>query len=133
MNPIAEIRRRLAEHPGAQCEEGKNWIRYLPSSDEGFVVELSTDSDAYTVSFDGWHEKFRDAESAVKCFMFGLSDTCRLKTVLRGGKPHKWTVKSLKDGEWTEDSTTGHLFFAFWRQAHVSYRQNTLLASTGDE
>ena len=132
MNPIVEIRQRLAELPGAQIEEGKNRIRYLPSSDEGFVVEFSTDSDTYTVSFDGWHEIFRDAEPAGKRFLFGLSDTCRLRTVSRGGKPHEWTVESLEDGEQTEDSTTGHFFFAFWRQARVSYRQNKLLASTGD-
>jgi len=133
MNLIAEIRRQLAEHPGAQCEEGKNWIRYVPSSDQGFVAELSADPDRYTVAFDGWHEHFGDAESAVKCFMFGLSDRSRLKIVSRGGTPHKWTVESLENDKWVEVSATGLVFFTFWRQARVEYRQNTLIETTRDK
>lgn len=133
MDPIAEIQQRLENFEAIRVEAGDNFIRYPPSSDPGFVVECSKDNEGYTVAFGGWHEHFPDAETAVNCFLFCLSDRCRLKIVSRGGTPHKWIVESLEDGEWVADSTTGAFIYAFWRRARVDYRQNALIEANGNE
>ena len=129
MNPIAEIRARLENYPAIQFDEGADWIRYRPDSEGGFSVELQMLDDEILVSFDGWHEHFHDAESALECFAFGLSEECRLKIYARGGKPHKWIVQSMQDGNWVTDSETGFLVFAFWRPQSVYFKQNTLIKS----
>jgi hypothetical protein len=127
MDPIAEIRKRFENYPSARIEEGDGWIRFLPCSANGFVVEFLLGDGEYVVAFDGWHERFRDMDEALNCFAYGLSDTCRLKIVSRGGIPHKWIVEYLHDGEWTPDSETGSLLFRFWRSPRVDYRQNALI------
>ena len=129
MNPIDEIRARFDNYPTVQYEEGSNWIRYRPGSEDGFRVELHVLDDAFVVYFDGWHEHFHDAESALECFAFGLSQECRVKVHARGGKPHKWVVQSLKDGKWVTDSETGYFAFAFWRSKNICFKQNALIKS----
>lgn len=127
MDAIAEICERFETYPDVRIEKGEGWIRCLPNSAEGFVVELLVRDGDYIVAFEGWHEHFGDAESALNCFAFGLSNTCRLKVVSRGGAPHRWIVESLDNGEWTIDSETGNFIFKFWHSPSVSYRQNGLV------
>ncbi len=50
-----------------------------------------------------------------------------MKVTYRGKSAHKWTLESLEDGQWVEDSTTGLLFFPFWRSERIEYRQNGIL------
>jgi hypothetical protein len=95
----------------------------------GFAVGLLASRSRYTVYFDGWHEEFTSEEDALDCFAFGLSPACRLAIIFRGRTATKWIVESLHDGQWTRDSVTGLLLQAFWREARVVYRQNTLIVS----
>ena len=127
MDPIAEIRDRIRTYPGAEFAEGPDWIRYVPSSGDGFTVELLIQDGEYVVSYEAWHEHFDEAISAIRCFAFGLSKTCRLKIISRGKQPHKWIVESLQDGEWVVDSTMGLMIYPFWRKPRVEYRQNPLM------
>jgi hypothetical protein len=98
-------------------------VVHAPASN-GFEVSISED---LIVGYDGWHEHFDTLEKALECFAFGFVDRCRLKVTYRGTFAYKWTLESLKDGQWIEDSTTGLLFFPFWRAPRVEYRQNGLL------
>lgn len=93
----------------------------------GFPVALAVSGNEYVVSFAGWHEHFTSPEEALNCFAFGLSEECRLKAHKRGDFAHRWTVESQKNGAWVEDSTTGLLFFPFWRRPEVTHLQNRLL------
>jgi hypothetical protein len=127
MNLIDEIKARLSKYPNAAYESNASSISVLPSSDNGFTVGLSLNHGGYTVSFAGWHEDFHDEEEALSCFVFGLSDECRLKECRRGSFPYKWTVESYADGKWSQDSTTGLFLFPFWRKLEVRYLQNNLL------
>lgn len=130
MDPIAEIRERFKKYPDARYEAGDGWIRYVPCSENGFVVELQALDEEVIVAFDGWHEHFPDNETALNCFAFGLSDACRLKIVSRGGRPHKWIVEELQNGYWVADSETGLLFFQFWRRPRVIYLQNAIIKTS---
>jgi hypothetical protein len=133
MNPIDEIRARLAKYPDVRSETGPDSITVLPVDATGFPATLSIADGEYIVAFSGWHEHFSDAHEAMDCLVFGLSDGCRLKVHKRGTVEHRWTVESRSNGAWGEDSTAGLLFFPFWRRLQIEYRQNRLLPSASHE
>ena len=124
MSVLDEVRDRLeAKHADLRYTEANGTITVHPRASTGFEVSISED---LTVGYDGWHERFDAPEQALECFAFAFSDQCRLKVTYRGNFAHKWTLESLVDGRWVEDSTTGLLFFPFWRAKRVEYRQNAL-------
>ena len=134
MNPIEELKRRLDTLPGARYESDGNSITVLPNNSHGFNVMLTQNSaTSYTIFFNGWHEDFEDVEETVNVFGLGLSDECRLKEYRRGNFAYKWTVETLDDGEWLEQSTTSLLIFPFWRKREVHYLQNKLLTPHGSD
>jgi hypothetical protein len=128
MDAISEIRERLKKYPDVRAEERPGAIVIHPADTSGFTVGFYADGDSYVVSFDGWHEEFASAEEALNCFAFGLSESCRLRVHRRGGKEYSWTVEHEENGSWKAESTTGLLFFPFWRRLEVVYRRNRLLA-----
>lgn len=127
MDVIKEIKERLRKYPHATIESDDNSISVLPISKDGFIVSLVVGHDSYTVSFNGWHEDFKDYEEAIRCFAFGLSARCRLKESLRGGMACQWTVEYQEKGEWYADSSTGLLIFPFWMKKNTRYLQNNLI------
>ena len=127
MEPLAEIRTRLKKYPQARFEERSRSITVVPTESSGFPVSLEVTGGEYVVFFAGWHEHFSSPQEALNCFGFGLSESCRLKVHKRGDFAHRWTVESQQNGTWVEDSTTGLLFFPFWRREAVVYLQNRLL------
>jgi hypothetical protein len=129
MNVIDEIKRRLSKYPHITFSSDACSITVLPASSEGFSVTLTEGSgNGYTVSFEGWHEDFEDADEALNVFAFGLSDECRLREYRRGGFAYKWTLESREDGDWKAESTTALVFFPFWRKVEVRHLQNKLLS-----
>ena len=135
MNPIDEIRSRLSGHSLIRLNEQKNFIEAVPNTVEGFSVSLVNEGNQFTVTYDnGWHEHFESAEDALNCFGFGLSEKCRLKIRLAGSLAYKWTVEYSEEDRWFEDSTTGLMFFPFWRRRHTLYRRNQITTrELGDE
>ena len=129
MKVIEEIKRRLSKYPDVRMESDASSVTVLPVSAEGFSVALTENlGNGYTVSFEGWHEEFEDAEEAMNVFALGLSDECRLREYRRGRFPYKWTVEFWEDGQWMERSTTGLIFFPFWLKSEVRCLQNKLLS-----
>lgn len=129
MNIIEEIKSKLSKYPDARIESDASSVTVLPVSEEGFSVALTVNfGNGYTVSFEGWHEEFEDAEEAMNVFGLGLSDECRLREYRRGRFPYKWTVDFREDGQWVEQSTTGLLLFPFWLKSEVRYLQNRLFS-----
>ena len=123
-DPIAELKSRLDDMPGLRYTAGPGSVAVEPGSGDGFPVSVFADDRGYVVSFHGWHEHFTDAESAVDCFLFGLTDRARLKVSSRCGVDYKWTLEYRRDGQWVEDSTTGRLFFPFWCRRTTRYLRN---------
>ena len=126
MNAIEQIRTKLQKYPDAKYEADANYIRVLPTCENGFRVELIAAKNDYTVYFNGWHETFADEKEALNCFAFGLSKECRLKEHRRLGVAYKWSVEYRDAGKWVEDSTTGLLVYPFWGKLEVRYLQNDL-------
>lgn len=132
MNPIEEIKIRLLKYPDVKYESDASSIRVLPTSNDGFTVEFDVTRGRYTVHFNGGHENFSDAEEALDCFAFGLSDQCRLKEYRRGNVAYRWDVESKENGQWVADSVTGLLVFPFWKRREVVYLQNRVITSTSE-
>jgi hypothetical protein len=128
MTVLDKVRDRLnTKHPELRYTEARGAITVHAPVPAGFSVWIT---DGLTVGHDGWHEQFDAEDKALACFAFGFSDQCPLKVTLRGAFAHRWTLESLHDGKWLQDSTTGLLLFPFWRRARVEYRQNGLVKGT---
>src|SRR5215204_3167242 len=131
MDVIEEIKAKLQKYAHAKFESDDSSVSVFPTSDDGFTVGLTVNRGSYTVSFDGWHEDFRDKEEALNCFAFGLTSDCRLKEYRRGNVTYKWLVESKENGEWVEDSETGLFLFPFWKKKEMRYLQNDLICAGG--
>ena len=127
MEIFEKIKEELKRYPEVKCEINNNILVVRPRTEHGFEVAISVDVDEYTVSYEGWHETFKNAEEALKCFAFGLGDQCRLKVTYRGKSPFKWTVEFLNEEQWQEDSTTGLLLAPFWQRKQVKYFSNSII------
>ena len=133
MNPIEEIKQRMAKYPQARCESDSTSATVFPTSDDGFEVTLIVNSnDHYTIHFEGWHEDFSNATEALNCFAFGLSSDCRLREYRRGNFAYKWTVEYKDQDEWIEEGTVGLLLFPFWLKCTTRLLQNNLIRVTDE-
>ena len=107
-------------------DAGDDAIAVPPASGDGFAVRLQMVHEReYMVSYDEWRQTFDRAEDAYDCFEYGLSDSCRLKIILRGNEPVSWHVEKREYGMWVPGL---HPFrrrsLAFWRPTRTVYRQN---------
>ena len=129
MDLFNEIKSLLKKYPELIIEEDNNFISATPAHKEGFEVWFSEDKEEYTVGYSGWHQHFKksDAEDALECFAFGLSNKCRLKVTSRGGKTYKWQMEAFENNEWVPYSTTSLFWAPFWRKADIAYFTNDVL------
>jgi hypothetical protein len=123
MGAVERITERLQRYPELAYRVSGGTITVEPPTANGFAVSLTEGPGEWVVGFDGWHERFTSEDEALNCFAFGLSDRCRLQVHYRGSFPYRWTVEERTGEGWREDSTTGLLFFPFWRRPRVEYRQ----------
>lgn len=127
MNVIETIKLKLQKYPSLRYECGDNSITVFPPSSVGFEISVFMLEGEIKVHFEGWYERFDDAESALNYFAFGLSEECRLRVTYRGNQAYKWTVESKQEGQWVADGTVGLMFFPFWRKKSARYFQNSIL------
>jgi hypothetical protein len=126
MDAISEIKAKLVKYPKARYIEEPTSIEVQPEDESGFPVSLHVNDDSFTVHFAGWHEHFDSQDEALNCFVFGLSEACRLQVVYRGSTPTKWILEHQSEGSWIKDSETGLIFFPFWRARRIVHLQNRL-------
>jgi hypothetical protein len=124
MTILDKARARLQEQPELKYRETLNSIVVEAPSLSGFSVSLHAANNEFVVHFDGWHKHFNNEDAALNCFAFGLLGRCRLKVCRRWKIEYRWTLESLTDRGWEEDSTTGLLFFPFWGSREITYREN---------
>lgn len=122
MGALQKLKLTLAER-GIAFVEAPSSITVKTKGQTGFDASLH-EGEETTVVFEGWHDHFADPEEAVRCFLAGISSQCRIRVTERGGKPHSWVLERRRDDQWVPYSTTGHLFFQFWRAPKVKYLQN---------
>jgi hypothetical protein len=51
----------------------------------------------------------------------------RLRELLRGSSPYKWSLESLDNGLWTEEASSGLLFYNYCGQRSERIYQNKIL------
>src|SRR5689334_6002181 len=96
-----DLIQRFSQHPGIKFTLEKDSLRVLPNSPNGYEAVIKQHSaEWHTVWFDAWHEQFHDYPSARDCFLFGLSDRCRLKVFRKGRTPFRWILEHRNDAEW---------------------------------
>ena len=127
MNPLDEIRQRLAKYPDAIVEDTGSVITVKAANDSGFDVSCRGNNPEITIGLAGWHETFSDAETALSWFAFGLSQKCRLKVLSKGRMDYRWIVEELRDGKWHGLSETGLLIYPFLFPKKERILQNHLL------
>lgn len=133
INPVVEIKQRLQKYPNAKYELTQSSAKIFPADEQGFEVSLLGNIKGWTVSFEGWHEEFSDAEKALNVFAFGLCEDCRLTITVRGIF-QEWMVEEKIDEEWHNCdwvgcNTTGLLVFPLWPRKKQIYKQNHLIRS----
>jgi len=123
---IDRAARTLRAIDGVVFDASDDTITVPPPADDGFVVRLRMVHDRqFVVWFDRWEQTFDRAEDALDCFEYGLSDSCRLKIVLRGDAPIVWHVEKREYGMWVPGNHPRKVpSLAFWRPTSVVYRQN---------
>jgi hypothetical protein len=133
-NLIQIVIEKLKKYPQVTYSSTDDSITVEPKNEKGFSVSLGVGSRDIIVSSDFWHEHFEkeEADKALDCFAFMLSDSCRLRIEYRGKKAKRWTIESFENGNWMSDSTTGLLNFNFWSPTRTEYFQNDLI-KTRDE
>ena len=136
MDAIEQIRQRVKKYPNMKCEIEKHRATIFPQDEQGFSVSLTKNGSGYTIEFGDWHEEYKNAESALNAFAFGLSEDCRLKVGYQGRFPHVWLVEEKdEDGnwfpcEWIGCNEMGLLVPSlFWLRKRVVYLQNHWIQS----
>jgi hypothetical protein len=126
MSTADKIEDKCKKYPDIKYKRDGAAITVFPANSNGFEVSYNPAGNKHNVSFLGWHEEFSNENEALNCFAFGLSGECRLKISSKGNFPYKWTVEAKdKNGNWSEDSTTGFLVFPFWRKTkHLTLQNN---------
>ncbi len=107
---ISRIREKLLKYPHVAYTTAEGSLEIPALSPTGFKVWIREHEGQHAVGFEGWHEEFADADTALKCFGFGLSPACRLRVFRCLGTDYKWQVLSQVDGEWVIDSEVSLIF-----------------------
>jgi hypothetical protein len=85
---VGEILKVLEKCPLAQYELGKDLVRVLPATPDGFEVVIEQIwENHYSVTYGGWHEDFYSLEEALGYFFSGLPITVVWRSVARVGIP----------------------------------------------
>lgn len=131
---IEKIVNKLRKYPDLKFTVADDMIIVDPKDDKGFSVALKAKAEEFVVSADFWHEHFdkEEEEMALSCFVFLLSDACRLRVKFRGKQPETWTVESFENGQWVADETTGLFNLKFWQPTRVEYFQNRVIKTSDD-
>jgi hypothetical protein len=122
-----KIKTRLARYSGHRAEWRSTGVTVHCDNADNFPVSMDQIGNGVQVGFSGWHEEFSELDQALNCFSFGLTGPCRLMVVLRRKQECAWTVQSLQNGVWENDSTTGLLLVPVWQKKRVEYRRNILI------
>jgi hypothetical protein len=130
MNIQKELKRRL-KLKNISCSEENKSIS-VSGTTNGFDVTLFIDqknTEPYVVFYGKmYHEHFENEEDAINCFMFGLSNKCRLRVEYWGDRAYRWIMEYKREnGEFKADCETGGFLKPFWRKKTVKYLQNDLL------
>jgi hypothetical protein len=124
---VREILEVLEKCPLAQYALGKDLVRVLPATADGFEVVIEQIwENHYSVTYGRWHEDFYSLEEALGCFFLGLTNHCRLEVSSKHGNPFRWTAEYWDDPHWRKRSTKTTWSHRIFAPAVTAYMQNDL-------
>ncbi len=121
---IERIAKVLERNCIAYTRESDGVIAVAPSSATGFEVRACEGDGGGVIWLGGWHEHFDNEDLALKCFLWGLTEKCRLKVVFRGRNDYAWITRGKRGDAWEDDQVVGLLLVPFWRRKWVRFLQN---------
>ncbi len=124
MNAIAKLKDKLSQYQNLKYEEDSFRISVPKIKDDGFCVDLIEEGNELVVYFEGWHEHFDNEFDAFNCFLWGLSLNSRLKVLSRGTFDYKWILEMKMNELWSNQGTTGLIFFPFWKEKRERILKN---------
>ena len=130
-NIIQLIEDKLGQYPQVKFKKSPMRFSVLPLNAEGFEVWASDDGTEVTVGFAGWRQHFKtDRRQAYECFLWGLTDHCRLKVFSKGDRDYKWDAEFRRTEDWKGMGTVSdfsEILFHFWKPTHFRYLQNNII------
>jgi len=123
----------LKQYPNLTYSVEGGTITVAPPTNDGFSVSLSVDEPEgeFVVSFEVWALGMENECAAINCFVWGLTDRCRLKIEKRGDKASVWEAEFKHGNDWIGVGRRIYMIFVpFWRKKSVEYRQNSLIEDT---
>ena len=126
----------LKQYPELSYSIEDGSITVTPPTSDGFSVSLSLDEPGgdfcvLVDGFDGWCFDIEDECEALNCFVWCLTDRCRLKVEKRGDRVRAMEADFRDGEEWYGPFLRIHvLFVPFWRNKSEEYRQNSVIEDT---
>ncbi len=111
-------------------------ITVAPPTSDGFFVELYDNGEEIWVCVDGaygwlFHIEAQAECAALNCFVWCLTDRCRLKVEKRGDRVRAMEAEFRDGKDWNGSGMRIQvLFVPFWRKKTVEYRQNSVIEDT---
>ena len=100
----------------ATFDASEDEVSLAPSAPDGFRVALRIRGpDVTRCIARGGFESFARPEDAFDCFLFALSDRCRLRITLRGATPVRWQVLRREDRHLGARPVRRRRLVPFWR------------------
>ncbi len=126
----------LKQYPDLSYSVEDGGITVAPPTSDGFSVSLWLDEQGgviwvYIDGYDGGYFGIEDECTALNCFVWCLTDRCRLKVEKRGDRVSAMKAE-VRDEEWnwSWNMRISVPFVPFWRKKSVEYRQNSVIEDT---
>jgi hypothetical protein len=126
---FSDLKEWLSSETRLSWSQNDQGIDIQSPSAAGFSVWIAKDQVEWTVGFGGgWHDHFNTEAEAVHCCTLGCSGQVRLAVSKRGKVSYRWDAQLMNSGQWQTVSTTGLLFFPWWRRKQIEYFQNPVIS-----
>ena len=125
----------LKQYPDLSYSVEDGSITVAPPTSDGFSVSLRLDEQArdiwvYVAGYDGGLFDIEDECAALNCFVWCLTDRCRLKVEKRGDRRSALEAEYRDGEEWNWCMRMSVTLVPFWRKKSVEYRQNSVIEDT---
>jgi hypothetical protein len=101
-------------------------FRIEAASVDGFAITLSADHAGWVVALGdtGFHEHFDERDDPLNFIAWCYSGECRLREIQYGFAVGRTILEYFENDQWIVYSTTGSVFFPFWRKRSEKILQN---------
>ena len=123
---FAELENKLTDQTQLIWQRSGLSIRIEAAGANGFSITLSKDHDGWVVALGdaGFHEHFDESDDPLNFIAWCYSGESRLREIRYGSVVRRTVLEYFENDEWLTYSTTGEIFFPFWKKASENILQN---------